>query len=130
MSTTSDISFAEQQELAPYRAISRSAILSIVLAALSLPLVGMALYSVGDKYTDSGGVAAWGAVLAIVALLLGLAGLATIRKYPTEYTGGRLAWCGVLGGLVLFLTGSCVAVFAYATEVPEGYRSVYFSDLQ
>jgi len=130
MSTTSDITLAERQELTPYRAISRSAVMSVVLALLSLPFVGMALLSVRDKYTDSGGVGAWGAVLAIAAFLLGLAGLATIRKYPTEYTGRRLAWCGVLSGLVLFLAGSAVAVFAYATEVPEGYASVYFSELQ
>src|SRR5262245_6929501 len=130
MSMTSDISLVERAELAPYRAMSRSAIMSIVLTVLSLPFISMALYSVGDKYTDAGGVGAWGAVLAMAAFLLGLAGLATIRKYPTEYTGSKLAWCGVLGGLLLFVTGSAVTVFAYITEVPDGYASVYFSDLQ
>jgi len=132
MSTTSETSFVAQSEpeLTPYKAICRSAIMSVVLALLSLPFVVVALISLRDKYSDSGGVGAWGAVIAIAAFLLGLAGLSTIRRYPAEYTGGRLAWCGLLAGLLLFVTGSTVAAYAYATEVPEGYTSVYFSDLQ
>ena len=50
MSAVTDVTaLRSEPELAPYRAISRSAIVSVVMAAVSLPLVGLALYAASSR---------------------------------------------------------------------------------
>jgi len=71
-----------------------------------------------------------GSLFAAAAVVLGLAGLLTIRRYPTEYTGGRLARTGLLGGAVLLASALPVSVYTYSTEVPEGYARVWFDELK
>ena len=53
-----------------------------------------------------------------------------MRRYPTEYTGGRLAIGGLFAGVLLFITGASVSAITYVTEVPDGYARITFSDLQ
>jgi hypothetical protein len=132
MSTVAEFSCAapSEPELAPYRAICRSAVLSLALAVLSLPFVAMAVISMRFQFGDAVPLGFMGAALALPALVLGWAGAATVRRYPSEYTGGRLARAGLFGGLVLFAAGTFASVYTYATEVPEGYDRVTFSDLQ
>jgi hypothetical protein len=117
-------------ELAPYRAISRAAVVSAVMAALSLPLVILALVSMKIQVGDAVPLGMIGALFAGVAFILGIVGVRTVRRYPTEYTGGKLAKTGLLGGLVLLIAGSASAAFTYSTEVPEGYNRVGFWELQ
>jgi len=121
---------APDHELAPYRAISRSAVISVVLAALSLPLVTLALVSVRYRVGDSVPLGATGAAFALFAGILGGMALLTIRRFPLEYTGGGVARLGLVAGIVLCALGSFVSTYTYATEVPDGYVRVGFWELQ
>jgi hypothetical protein len=118
------------RELAPYRAISRSAVLSAVLAGLSLPLVTLAVVSMTYDVGDAVPLGYVGAMFAVPAFVLGLMAGRTIRRYPTEYTGSRLAKSGLVGGLLLAATGIGVASYTHATEVPPGFTRVGFWELQ
>src|SRR5687767_1607634 len=118
------------RDFAPYRAISRSAVISAVMAAVSLPFVALAVISMQFQVGDAVPLGSLGAMFAAAAFFLGLAGIRTIRRYPTEYTGKRLAKTGLIGGLLLLITGSATATFTYTTEVPEGYSRVGFWELQ
>ena len=101
-------------DLQPYRAVSRSAILAAVLGFVSLlALIFPSLL-----------------VLPIVGFALGIAALATIRRYPNEYTGRPLALTGIALCSVLFVSGATLHTVTYLTEVPEGYTRITFSELQ
>src|SRR5205085_5783323 len=108
-------------ELAPYRAICRSAIISAVMAGISLPLVILAVVSMKFQVGDAVPLGLLGALFGAVALILGFTGGRTIHRYPTEYTGVRLARFGLYGGLLFLIAGSASAALTYSTEVPEGY---------
>jgi len=128
--TEFSIAAARDQELAPYRAISRSAVISVVLAAVSLPLVALAVISMRFQVGDAVPLGMAGALFALLATVIGVTGLMTIRRYPLEYTGDGLARTGLIGGMVLLALGSTVSAYTYATEVPEGYVRVGFWELQ
>jgi hypothetical protein len=132
MTTATQYSPAEMRdpEIAPYRAISRSAVVSVILALASLPLVAMAIYSAVFRFGDAVPLGFVGAAFALFALVLGLAGISTVRRYPTEYTGRNLARCGFIGGALLLVAGSSVSAYTYVTEVPDGYARVGFWELQ
>jgi hypothetical protein len=131
MSAVTDVTaLRSQPELAPYRAISRSAIVSMVMAAVSFPLVALALYAAASRYGDAVMLGLVGSMFAGAAVVLGLTGLLTIRRYPTEYTGSRLAGTGLFGGVLLLASGLPVSVYTYTTEVPEGYARVWFDELK
>ncbi|HEY2414365.1 MAG TPA: DUF3299 domain-containing protein [Pirellulaceae bacterium] len=118
------------EDLAPYRAISRSAVISAVLAAISLPLVVLAVVSMRFQVGDAVPLGFVGAFLAFIAFIMGVVGARAVRRYPTEYTGGRLAKTGMIGGVFLAIIGSTSASFTYSTEVPDGYNRVGFWELQ
>jgi len=133
MSAATDFSPAgshSDPELAPYRAICRSAVLSTILAAVGLPLVAMAVYSAVSRFGDAVPLGSVGSAFGLFALVLGIAGRSTIRRYPTEYTGGRMALAGLFGGLLLLVTGASVSAYTYVTEVPKDCIRVGFWDLQ
>jgi hypothetical protein len=113
-------------DLLPYRAISRSAILSAVMAVVSLPLVALALFSAAFQYGDAVPIGSLGAVLALFAVILGISGLSTIRRYPNEYTGKRLAATGLVSGSILLLLGATVSAYTHLTEIPDGYEPISF----
>ena len=116
MSAATDISYPATAgaELQPYRALSRAAIVSVVLGVVSLlALVFPSLL-----------------ILPLVGLVLGLVGLSTVRRYPTEFTGSRLALLGTALGAATFGGGTARHMYVYATEVPEGYKRTAFWELQ
>jgi hypothetical protein len=117
-------------ELAPYRAISRSAIMAAVMAAISLPLVLLAAVSMQFQVGDAVPLGLLGAVFAALAALLGFTGLRMIRRYPNEYTGVRLARVGFITGVLGAIGGIASAAITYTTEVPDGYARIAFYDLQ
>jgi len=121
---------APPDDVAPYRAICRSAVISAVLAAISLPLVVLAVVSMRFQVGDAVPLGFLGALLAAVAFVMGIVGARTVRRYPTEYTGARLARTGIVGGLVLAVVGAASASVTYRTEVPDGYSRVGFWELQ
>src|SRR5262245_21033631 len=121
---------SHEESLAPYRAVCRSAVLALVLALISLPLVAMAVVSCLFRFGDAVQVGLVGGAVALPAVLLGWSGWRTVRRYPDEYTGGGLARFGFITGLTLLLAGLSAATFTYATEVPDGYERIGFWDLQ
>ncbi len=113
-SETATVDSAREEGFEPYRAISKSAVISFVLGILSTlgwfsaPLLGLAL----------------------VAAILGIASYRSVVRYPNELTGKPLAIVGALLGVTLFLGGVAKHSYVYATEVPEGYLRISFADLQ
>jgi len=131
MSAVTDFStLRSEHDLAPYRAISRSAIVSAVLLVVSLPLVALALYAAASRYGDAVMLGLVGSMFGAAAAVLGLTGLLTIRRYPSEYTGATLARTGLIGGILLFAAGLPTSIITYATEVPDGYTRVWFDELK
>jgi hypothetical protein len=117
MATMTDVSlstFDSPDEVHPYRTISRAAILSVVLACLSvLALISPVLV-----------------VLPILGLVLGLSAFSSIRRFPLEYTGLGLALTGVVICGAIAATSTAYHTYVYYTEVPEGYTRISFGDLQ
>ena len=101
-------------EVATYRSLSRSAVISLVLSFVSLLALIFAPLL----------------VLPVVSLLLGLTALSTIRRYPEEYTGQGMALLGTALSAIVFVLGATLHTVEYATEVPEGYERISFSDLK
>jgi hypothetical protein len=111
---------AEEPALA-YRSVSKTAITSAILLAPAIPLV------LGTVGADGFPLLT---VLPIVGLVLAGISLATIRRYPDEYSGKPIAQ--ISGALhALLLVGAIPwHVHVLATEVPEGYQRISFADLQ
>jgi hypothetical protein len=69
-------------------------------------------------------------LIPFLGILVGLYALAQIRQRPHELAGRGLALAGIILSLILLTAGIIVAVYVYMTEVPEGYRRLYYSQLQ
>lgn len=98
----------------PYRAVSKAAIVSLVIGVLGL-------------------LALAGPMLVVIPLAGAFAGwraLAAIRRYPDELAGRGLAFGAIALNGVLFLGGSTYHTAVYMTEVPEGAQRISFRDLQ
>ena len=112
--STIDVDDPAIGEYEPYRAVSKGAILSIILGLLSITAFSLPAL----------------AVLALVGFVFGWNAYRNIRRYPTELSG---KWIAVLGTTlcgVLFASAVTMHSVTYATEVPEGYQRVSFSELQ
>jgi len=98
----------------PYRSLSKAAVLSLITAVLSLTaFIFPALL-----------------VASVLAVMLGFAGLASLRKYPKELTGRAAAVAGIVVGAITLVGGTAWHSYIYVTEVPEGYTRISFDDLQ
>ena len=97
-----------------YRALSTSAVASLVIGLLSclalldwslvaIPLVGVALSSF-----------AWWKV----------------KRHRDELTGERLARAGLVLSLVFLVAGPATLTYQYLTEVPDGYTRISYVELQ
>jgi hypothetical protein len=114
MSTQAYISPNEvEDDLPVYRSVSRAALMSLVLALVSL--LGFIFPSL--------------LVIAIAGLLLALVGLNSIRRYPEEYSGKVPAVLGAIACVGIFLAGIGYHSFVYATECPADAERVSFYDL-
>ena len=96
-----------------YQSVSRAAVASLVIAVFGLlSFLFVALLPVP-----------------VVALLLAISALLSIRKYPDELLGKPLALSGLaISGITLALAPAYHA-YVYATEVPPGYERIAFSTL-
>ena len=113
-SESATIDSAREEGFEPYRAISKSAVISFVLGLLSI----LGLFSAPLL------------ALALVAAVLGITGYRSVVRYPNELTGKTLAIAGALLGVGLFVGGIVKHSYVYATEVPEGHFRISFADLQ
>ncbi|MCA9139936.1 MAG: DUF4190 domain-containing protein [Planctomycetales bacterium] len=100
----------------PYRALSRSAIASLVLFVLAL--VGL--------------IPPFEAMLAlaILGMLFAFIAIRTIKRYPNEFSGLGLAKFGILANLIVLAGGISMHTYVYLTEVPPGHIRVKFSKLK
>jgi hypothetical protein len=100
----------------PYKAISRGAVVAVVMAILAIP----------------GLIPEFAPLLSLC--ILGLIGsifaLRSIRRYPEEFSGRGLARAGLVINAVLLCGGVAMHVYTYMTEVPDGYTRVKFHELQ
>lgn len=101
-----------------YRALSSQAVTSCVLGAMSVATLlsyeyGLAL-----------------GIVPVLAMILGARGWQAVRRTPEELTGKRLAQIGFFMGAFFLVTGWALAGVVYATEVPDGYERLNYSELQ
>jgi hypothetical protein len=97
-----------------YRSVNRAAVGSVVLFLLGL--TGLMFWQL--------------LILPLAGILLGYSAYRTIKRYPDEYSGLNLARVGMVVCVLLLVGGASYHAFVYATEVPEGYQRVSFSELQ
>ncbi len=100
----------------PYRALSRSAVASLIFAVLALP-------GLLETFAPM-------LFLALLGIAAALVGLRSIRRYPNEYSGQQLATISLLACLVILFGGLARHTYIYLTEVPEGYERIHFYTLQ
>ncbi len=118
MSTTE---FLEQQDNAEYddadqgyRALSKLAVLSLILGILSLAA------AISPVMT----------VIPALGVLFGLLALTQLRRYPAELSGRAAALVGLTLNIVLLIGCGGFHAVVYATEVPDGFERISFADLQ
>jgi Protein of unknown function (DUF3299) len=97
-----------------FQSVSRGAVMSVVLAILSLTSYLYAPF----------------AAFALIAFVVGCVALVNIRRFPAELTGKAPATVGMFGGLAILLTSVGMHLYIRATEVPEGYRRIGWMELQ
>ncbi|MEM6471320.1 MAG: hypothetical protein AAF802_17295 [Planctomycetota bacterium] len=100
----------------PYRALSRSAVVSIVLFVIAL--IGLM-----DPFKPM-------LALAILGLFFALLSMRSIRRFPDEFSGMSLARASAIANILLFAGGAAFHTFVYLTEVPPGHVRVKFSALK
>jgi hypothetical protein len=71
---------------------------------------------------------AWAECLAVplVGMILGVMTFTKIRRSSGEYGGLKLTIAGLFLSTVLFVAGTSLHAYTYATEVPEGYERLDF----
>src|SRR5687767_2798698 len=69
-------------------------------------------------------------VVPLAGVLLSWRALASIRRYPDEISGRKLARAGLALSLVCLLGSWTLHTVEYMTEVPPGYERLSYSVLQ
>ncbi|MEM0926581.1 MAG: hypothetical protein AAGJ83_11125 [Planctomycetota bacterium] len=100
----------------PYRALSRSAVVALVLFVIGL--IGLM-----DPFKAM-------LALALLGMVFSLLSMRSIRRYPEEFSGLGLAKFCLLANLALLGGGSAFHTYVYLTEVPPGHVRVPFSTLK
>jgi hypothetical protein len=116
---------AVTDEFVNYRVLSRSA---VIAALLVLPSGLFALYSLASGF----GTEALPGVLPlpIVGVVLAVMARSSIRRYPKEYAGGSLALFALVTHVATLAVSIPTHAYIQATEVPEGYQAISFTELQ
>jgi hypothetical protein len=104
----------ESEGFEAYRAVSKGAVLSVILGLLSISAFSIPAL----------------AIFALIGLMFGWNALRNIRRYPTELSGKGIAIVGIMLCGIIFASSVTMHSVTYATEVPEGYQRISFADLQ
>ncbi len=111
---TTDAEAELAEEVYTYRSVSKAAVACLIFGMISQ--------------------LAWFAwpmtVLGLAGLILGVIALVNFRRYPDELTGQIPATIGLVLCGAVFIFGNAMHTYIYATEVPEGYERITFSELQ
>ena len=97
-----------------YRALSAAAMTCLFLALLSV-------FSLLSIYLLA---------IPVLGILVGVYALMQIKQRSAELTGRGFAIAGITVSCVLFVLSLSYAAYVYATEVPEGYQRIDYSQLQ
>ena len=98
-----------------YRSVSKAAVASMVFAALGALTAFLAQVFV---------------LLPALGVGFGFVALANFRRFPDELIGKRLAKIGLVVSLVFLIGSFGYHSYVYATEVPEGYQRISYSELR
>jgi hypothetical protein len=97
-----------------YRALSMSAVVTLILGIISLPvLIFPHLF-----------------IIPLAGMILGAYSVLSLRKRGNEFTGLGAARVGLALCTIFFIGGIAYDAYCYATEVPDGYRRISFQELQ
>lgn len=116
--TTEKLRSAEEEQYQQYRTLSFAAIVALVFGVISIPT----LVAVASN--------ALILILPFVGIMIGLYAVMTLRNRQDEFTGFGSARIGLMLSTLVFVSGVLYSVYVYATEVPEGYQRISFSQLQ
>lgn len=97
-----------------YRALCAAAVTSLSFAFLSI----FALLS----------IYLW--LIPVLGILAGIYALIQIKQRSSELTGRGFAISGIVISCLLLVLSISYAAYIYATEVPEGYSRIFYSQLQ
>lgn len=103
-----------ESEVDSYRVVSRTAIVSFGLAVFSGLVFIFPIFF----------------VLSAIALALSVFAITSIRRYPDELVGYKIAVSAALLSLLTMVGGFSYHAVVYMTEVPEGYIRINFGDLR
>lgn len=112
------------EDAASYRALHAGSIVGVLVAVCSLvyPLTVASL-------TDMQYLLLLAAI-PLVALVVSLSALRSVRANSEIYTGEKLAKIGALIAAVSLVGGSAYGAVVFATEVPDGYARVSFQEMK
>lgn len=112
----------DPDEVLSYRALSAMAVVSLVVGVASAMTIPTALVSIEGCLIVC--------PLPIVGMILGIKSWRKIRRQPEELTGALLASAGTVMSFCFLVGGFSLAVYVYATEVPDGYQRISFSQMR
>jgi hypothetical protein len=113
MNASDQITQAPEQYL-QYRAVSLSAVTTLILGIISLPAL---LFS---KLL----------ILPAIGLLVGVYSVIHLGRRRHEFVGLNMARIGLALSALVLLGGSAYTGYVFATEVPDGYTRISFEALQ
>ncbi len=116
------LSNMDNQKEGDYRAISKTAVLSLVFAIFAFAVV--TLVFVAPE------VAMMSGTIAIFGCLFGGYALYNINRYPDELLGAKPAKIGFIGSIVLLIGSFGFWGYVYSTEVPKDHQRISFSMLK
>ena len=102
-----------EKELA-YRSISKAAICCTIFGFLGLSSFFSPVF----------------AILPAIGIACGIAGIIGFAKYPDELIGRTANYLGLTLSVVGLIGGIAYHGYIYATEVPDGYQRISFSELK
>lgn len=115
---TNTVSSLEADQYQQYRTLSFSAVVALVFGLISIPTVFFARVNVGLL------------LFPLLGIMIGLFAYLKLRNRTDEFTGLGAAKAGLLLSTILFCGGFAFSAYSYATEVPDGYQRISYSDLQ
>jgi hypothetical protein len=105
-----------------YRTVHSGAIVSLVLGAFSAVTLAAGANSLNASLLV--------APIPVVGLIIGLRSLASTRREPDVYTGGRLAAIGAVLSAVFLVTGVGYGAYVHVTEVPPDHTRISFPQMR
>ncbi len=109
-----NIAFDSASDIDVYKAVSRAAVSSCVLSIMGL----MSFWFVPLL------------LLPLLGMILAVVGLRNLQRYSGELTGRTIAIVGLILSTTTLVLAPTLHAYTYATEVPEGYKRVSFSQLK